>query len=514
MNTEHQTRGATALSEAVVEAGRRSDRQTRSISERRYQALVEAMPAEGVWVASRSGEMLEDSPRFRRITGQSLDEYRGVGWMDALHPDDRLPTERKWAAALEDQQIYQNEYRVRTTNGAYRSFAAYAVPVIENGEIVEWMGTFTDIHAKRVLSEANERLASTLDQQALLRHITAIAVPAVADWCGVELMDEQGVVIMREASPEKFDVTPRWLDTGALDFVRATGFSLMSLPMHVRGTIVATIHFVWRAEERPFADDDQQLGAELARRAAAALDNARLYAAAENANRARDIFLATLSHEMKTPLTAILGWTRMLRADGPSSDLFDEALEGVEQSAIVQERLIEDILDVSRVITGKLHIEKSPVSLAGVIAGAAEMVMPTARQNGVHLRTHGDSEVTVLGDETRLRQVIWNLLTNAVKFTPAGGFIEVHTGRAGNEARISVRDSGRGIPAEALPHLFEQFHQNSVVDRAQHRGLGLGLAIVHDLVAAHGGRVEAHSAGDGKGSEFIVTLPAVASEKS
>src|SRR5207237_2981949 len=185
-----------------------------------------------------------------------------------------------------------------------------------------------------------------------------------------------------------------------------------------------------------------ELVCEVARRAATAIDNARLYAQAAAANRAKDIFLATLSHEMKTPLTAILGWTRMLRTDGRKSEFFDEALQAVEQSARVQQRLIEDILDVSRVITGKLHIEKKLINLRDVVRAAIEVIIPTAEQNGVHLRIHNDLDLTVQGDETRLRQVIWNLLVNAVKFTPAGGFIEVRTVREQNEARVIIQDSG------------------------------------------------------------------------
>jgi signal transduction histidine kinase len=243
-----------------------------------------------------------------------------------------------------------------------------------------------------------------------------------------------------------------------------------------------------------------------------AIDNARLYAQAANANRAKDIFLATLSHEMKTPLTAILGWTRMLRDEGPSSGLFDEALAAVEQSARVQERLIEDMLDVSRVITGKLEIEKIPLDLCDVISAAVEIVTPMAEQNGVRMRVQAQAGLSVDGDETRLRQVIWNLLTNAVKFTPAGGFVEIFTEKTGAEVSVTVRDSGRGIKPQAIPHLFEQFHQESVAGRARHRGLGLGLAIVRHLVIAHGGTVKAHSEGEGKGSEFTVTLPLVAAD--
>jgi signal transduction histidine kinase len=197
----------------------------------------------------------------------------------------------------------------------------------------------------------------------------------------------------------------------------------------------------------------------------------------------------------------------MLKTDGHDSAFFDEALEAIEQSARVQERLIEDVLDVSRVITGKLSIEKKETRLHDVIRAAVEIIIPTAQQKDVHLRVHEGADAIVNGDETRLRQVIWNLLTNAVKFTPAGGLIEIYTESEQNEVRLTVRDSGRGMRADVIPHVFDQFHQNTVADRVKHHGLGLGLAIVRHLVTAHGGRVEAHSAGEGKGSAFTVILP-------
>jgi signal transduction histidine kinase len=297
-------------------------------------------------------------------------------------------------------------------------------------------------------------------------------------------------------------------DAAHLEVLRSLRIeSIMTIPMSVRGTLLGVIRMFSCESERHYGEEELELATEVARRAATAIDNARLYAQAAEANRAKDIFLATLSHEMKTPLTAILGWSRMLKTDGQSSAFFDEALEAIVQSARVQERLIEDVLDVSRVITGKLSIEKKETRLDDVIGAAVEIIVPTAQQKDVHVRVHEGVDVIVNGDETRLRQVFWNLLTNAVKFTPAGGLIEISTACEQNEVRVTVRDSGRGMRAEVIPHVFEQFHQNAVADRVKHHGLGLGLAIVRHLVTAHGGRVEAHSPGEGKGSEFVVILP-------
>jgi signal transduction histidine kinase len=339
--------------------------------------------------------------------------------------------------------------------------------------------------ADPILVRAGERFTSTLDISELLREIADVAVPALARACRVDAVDRDGIVMASQEIPAE----------PSMD-----GSAPPSMEIHFRGMLVGRAYFVCD-------DGDAAALAELCRRAAPALHNARLYLEAVNKDRARDMFLATLSHELKTPMTAILGWAQMLRSDGGASELFNEALDAIEQSARVQERLIEDILDVSRVITGKLHMDKKPVSVNAVVDDAIEMVTPAAQQNGVRVRTRVDGDPTVIGDEMRLRQVVWNLLTNAVKFTPSGGFVEVSTAVSGDKARLSVRDSGRGIRAEALPRLFDQFHQNNVADRAQHRGLGLGLAIVRHLVAAHGGRVEAQSPGEGKGSEFIVTLP-------
>ena len=439
---------------------------------RRYQTLLEALPSHAVWISDSSGH----------------------GLFEDVHPLDAAATRDEWQRALKEGRVFSAEYRLRTQTGRYRWFEAYGVPLMEDGVVVEWVGTTTDVHRRRVLEQgsrilrhANELFTSTLDEKIVLERLPTILVPALADRCTIDL------------TPSAEEVMS--LGEGVLDEL------VITVPMMVRGTPLGIIRMVSGASQRHYGEEELELAIEVARRAATAIDNARLYAEAASANRAKDIFLATLSHEMKTPLTAILGWTRILRADGRDSEMFDEALEAVEQSARVQERLIEDILDVSRVITGKLHIEKTPTNLQEIVRSAVEIVTPSAQQHGVHLRIVADDGITVHGDETRLRQVIWNLLTNAVKFTPSGGFIEVRASREGGEARIVVRDTGRGLRADVIPHLFEQFHQSSVADRAQHRGLGLGLAIVRHLVTAHGGRVEARSEGQGKGSEFVVHLP-------
>lgn len=481
---------------------------------RRYAALVDALPQQVVWIANAAGEIIDDSPGLRRITGATIEQSIGRRWMSLLHDDEVTAAEREWNRVTAERSAYAREHRVRTRGGESRWFAVHAVPVVEDGKIVEWVGTFRDIDARKMLVNAATRVAASLDETDVVDAVLHAAVPALADWCAIDFATDRGRVVAhmsRLASCER-SIVPA--DASIAEIAeRASARLIFSADMQVRGVRIGELHLGSIARTVTFDDDKHQLAHELSRLAAAALDNARLFAAAEQANRARDVFLATLSHEMKTPITAILGWARMLKAEGSSSDLFEEALGAIEQSARVQERLIEDLLDVSRVITGKLHIEKQRVRLRNVITAAVDMVTPAARQSGVHLRVRADADVTVHGDETRLRQIIWNLLTNAVKFTPAGGFVEIEMARVDNrDVRISVRDSGRGIKADTLPYLFDQFHQNTVADRAHHRGLGLGLSIVRHLAIAHGGTVGARSEGEGKGSEFEVTLPLARSE--
>ena len=221
-----------------------------------------------------------------------------------------------------------------------------------------------------------------------------------------------------------------------------------------------------------------------------------------------ELFLAMLSHELKTPLTSILGWTRLLRNDGPESDLFNEALQSIEQSAVAQQRVIDDLLDVSRVMTGKLHLELAPVDVRDVIVAAVETLAPRAKDNGQHIRISSNDGLVVYADAMRLRQVFWNLLSNAIKYTPGGGLIEVSASAADDRIAVCVRDTGRGIPPDVLPYVFDRFHQTAVTDRSKHGGLGLGLAIVRNIVEMHRGTVEAQSAGEGKGATFVVYLPA------
>ena len=230
--------------------------------------------------------------------------------------------------------------------------------------------------------------------------------------------------------------------------------------------------------------------------------------AAENANRTMDQFLATVSHELRTPLNAMLGWTRLLRTGQIAEGQREKALATVERNAQAQLQLVGDLLDVSRIISGKMHIELEPVELVSVLEAALDVVRPAAEAKGVQLTALFDPAAgPVTGDSSRLQQVIWNLLSNAVKFTPKGGSVRIRLGLVESFVEIEVTDSGEGIAADFLPHVFERFRQAEGAMSRAHGGLGLGLAIVKNIVELHGGTIRASSAGSGKGASFAVRLP-------
>ena len=231
-------------------------------------------------------------------------------------------------------------------------------------------------------------------------------------------------------------------------------------------------------------------------------------ALAENANRTKDEFLATLSHELRTPLNAILGWAQLLQMDGMEEEESRHALAIIERNARVQAQLVEDLLDLSRIITGKIKIDLREVDLPAVIDAAVDAVRPTAEAKGIQLIPVLDAHASpVMGDAHRLQQVAWNLLSNAIKFTPRGGTVEVFLNCVDAHVELVVSDTGIGIAADFLPYVFDRLRQADSTNTRQHGGLGLGLAIVRHLVELHGGSVRAQSAGKDKGSTFTVTLP-------
>ena len=228
---------------------------------------------------------------------------------------------------------------------------------------------------------------------------------------------------------------------------------------------------------------------------------------AEQANVAKDEFLATVSHELRTPLNAIQGWAALLARHRPDEDTFDRAVRTIDRNARAQTQIVEDILDMSRIAAGGVRLDPRPMQLAPVVDDALESVRPLAAANGIEITSELDSGLIVSGDVQRLRQVATNLVSNAIKFTPAGGLVTVRLRRVGDQAELTVTDTGIGIAPDFFPNLFERFRRADASMTRDRGGLGLGLAIVRHLVEAHGGTITAQSAGDNKGAVFTVTLP-------
>jgi len=232
------------------------------------------------------------------------------------------------------------------------------------------------------------------------------------------------------------------------------------------------------------------------------------YRVAQEANRAKDEFLMTLSHELRTPMTAILGWARLLPTMSPDEPLFHEAVQSISSGAQLQARLIDDILDVSRIVSGKLRLAPETVEVARVIMNAVDAVHTTAEAKEITMTTAlAPALGMIVADATRIQQVLWNLLNNAVKFTPKGGAVQVAARRTASHVQITVTDNGEGIDPRFLPHIFEPFRQAESPQTRTHGGLGLGLSIVRYIAEAHGGTIAAESAGRGQGATFTMTLP-------
>ncbi|HYP90862.1 MAG TPA: ATP-binding protein, partial [Polyangiaceae bacterium] len=335
--------------------------------------------------------------------------------------------------------------------------------------------------------------------------------------------DATGVAhVVRTGRPEiRTEVTDEALaqttaDPDLLRLLRKLGAkSSMCVPLNVRGKAIGAITFISAESGRRFTADDLGVASDFGRRVGAAIDNAQLYRTAieakqhaDEANRLKDEFLATISHELRTPLNAMLGWTRMLRGGLLSKDRQERALEIIERNAVTQAQLIEDLLDVARIISGKLRLDVQAVGVAHVVEHAIDSLRLASDARKIQIVAALDPCAgQLLGDPQRLGQVLWNLLSNAIKFTPRGGRINVTAERVDSSLRIMVSDTGQGIAPEFLPYVFERFKQGDGATTRAHGGLGLGLAISRHIVELHGGTISVHSEGEGKGTTFVVSLP-------
>jgi signal transduction histidine kinase len=288
--------------------------------------------------------------------------------------------------------------------------------------------------------------------------------------------------------------TVRWISRRE----RGGGVALLTAGTFLGGVAISVLLFLLMRTQLT-AREQAERTAERLRRSEAEL---------QRANQAKDEFLATLSHELRTPMTSIMGWAQMLDEEDLDSETARTGIEAVRRSAKVQAQLIDDLLDVSRITAGKMHIERGVLDLQPVVSAAIETVRGAAEAKGVAIQSDLASGVCVNGDPHRLQQVVWNLLSNAVRFTPAGGQVTVTSRDEGRDAVIEVRDTGQGIDPQFMPHLFERFRQADGTATRSHTGLGLGLAIVRHLVELHGGTVSAQSSGLGRGALFRIRIPA------
>ena len=394
------------------------------------------------------------------------------------------------------------------------------------------------------LASAGDALAASLDYHTTLRTVAALAVQAFAEACMVDILNEDGIAerlavdhrdpamrerlgamlaypirdgkdllayevmrtgraeLLTEIDEEGIAAIAQDADHLAL-LLSLRPQSLIVAPLIARGKVLGVL--LLAAQERTYTQEDLQLAEELARRAAIAVDNARLYGDAQRAITARDQLLAAVSHDLRNPLGVVMMSTSFLRELVPPGDpQVARQLEMIARSAGQMNGMIEDLLDVARVDAGRLSVDASPVPASTLLLEAADLLRPLAEKHGIVLLIAPHADLPrVLADGNRVLQVFSNLGGNAVKFTPRGGTITLGVVADGDSLRFQVTDTGLGMPAEHLPHLFDRFWQASRNDR---RGIGLGLAIVQGIVAAHGGRVWAEST-PGEGSTFHFTLP-------
>jgi PAS domain S-box-containing protein len=481
-------------------------------SERLYRAIGESIDF-GVWVCAPDGRNTFASESFLRLVGITQEQCSNFGWGDVLHPDDAERTITAWKECVRTGGAWDIEHRFRGVDGEWHPVLARGAPVRdEAGGIVCWGGINLDIsrlkRTEEELRAAKQRLESLLENSPL----------AVIEWSSADF----SVVRWSDEATRVFGWTPKetvgrritelaWIypaDQHLVDEVTA-GMLDGSRPRNVSrhrnvrkdGTV---IHCEWY-------NSTLQDGAGAFSVLSLVLDVTDRERAVEElaaANRAKDEFLSVLSHELRTPLNAILGWSEMLSSQVLDAATTRKALDAVRRNAHAQLALINDVLDVSRIVSGKFRLDVRPVDLADVLRESVDAVRPAAEARRLSIALDAEDGLTAVGDRDRLQQIFWNLLSNSVKFTQPLGRVDVTARRAGTEIEVTVDDTGIGIAPDFLPHVFERFRQaDSSTTRSTQGGLGLGLAIVRHLTELHGGSVSADSGGPGRGARFTVRLP-------
>jgi len=502
-------------------------------SEERFAKAFRASPDGLVITRQSDGVILEVNDSWRQMLGYGSDEVIGKGWAHFDFPID--PTDRRHVRAILEEQGYIRDFEM-----AIKRKSGEALIARISIEPIELRGEpcfVTIVHDITQRKRAEEALRESEEQaRRQLAYVEAIYATAPVGLCFVDtdlqylsinerLAEINGCSVeehlgrtVREVIPQMADtvepVCRRVIETGepALNVEQsaesaneqgaARHFITSYYPIKNGGGRVLGVNIVvMEITERKKIEEELErlLGQEKAAREEA-----------EAANRMKDEFLATISHELRTPLTSILGWARMLTGGGLTQPQARHALEVIAQSAQSQNRLIEDILDTSRIITGRLKLDAQPVLIENIFHAAVDVIRPSAEAKGIALSEVVDTpDGVVFGDANRLQQALWNLLSNAVKFTNEGGRIETRLGRAEGQIEIAVKDTGIGIDPRFLPHVFDRFRQADASSTREYGGLGIGLAIVRHIVEMHGGSVLASSPGKGRGATFMIRLPLI-----
>ena len=495
-------------------------------SEQRYRRLAEAIP-QIAWEADADGRVVYLNRRWYELTGRTGGSPEG--WLESVHPDDRERCIGAWTRSVATGEPYEVECRYPVSgDGCHRWYLARALPVQdEEGRVVRWFGTATDIEDKKrvegAIRESERRLQEVAD--AMPQIVWTGTSDGKRDYYNRRWYDLTGLT--REGAVEEQWHTvlhPDDRDT-VLDAWREAVERGRAYEIECRYWVPSESAYRWYLSRALPQRDAEGRVVRWIGTSTDIDDKKRLEHERENlleaeraargevvrAGRLKDEFLATLSHELRTPLNAILGWAQLLRGGSVGGADLRQGLEVIERNARTQSRLISDLLDVNRIVSGRLRLDLQPVDVAEVAAAAVEALEPQAEEKGVALEVElARPGPQVRGDPARLEQVVWNLVSNALKFTPGGGSVRVSLEGVDGRAVLAVDDDGKGISPEFLPHLFERFSQGDPSITRRHGGLGLGLSIVKQLVELHGGTVRAHSDGEGRGARFVVELPTAA----
>ncbi|MBD1919474.1 MULTISPECIES: PAS domain S-box protein [Cyanophyceae] len=492
-------------------------------NEERFRTLADNM-SQLAWMADEAGWIFWYNQRWFDYTGTTLEEMQGWGWQQVHHLDHVDRVVEHFRYCLETGEQWEDTFPLRSRDGTYRWFLSRAIPIRdEQGQILRWFGTNTDI-TDRKQAEANLQESEELKRRILESSQDCIKVLTLE---GRLLYLNAGGLNLLEIDDPASVLNAQWLDfwqdedrQNALAALAAAQAGNAGQLQGYCPTAKGNLKW-WDVIVTPIRDASGRvtqllsISRDVTKQKQSELEREQLLKReqaareeAERANRIKDEFLAVLSHELRSPLNPILGWTQLLQTGRFNQARQAEALATIERNAKLQSQLIEDLLDISRIMQGKLTLNPTSTSLTFVISAALETVRLAAEAKNIEIALDLDSQIApVFGDAGRLQQVVWNLLTNAVKFTPKGGQVTVELRQVDQLAQIRVIDSGIGIDAQFIPYVFEYFRQKDGSTTRRFGGLGLGLAIVRQIVELHGGTVAAESGGEQQGATFIVQLP-------